>query len=257
MRIRLFIAGIALLGCAPPRGGQPAAAPARGEVRVWSTRAIATVLSEVGPEFERASGVRLRVVSDLPPGFARRAAAGEPFDLLISGSAAVDEWIRAGRVVAETRTVLARSGIGVAVRAGTPRPALGTVDDFRRALLGARSVAYLRVGSGLHLDSLFARLGLAEAIGRKARRPEGDSVAVLVARGEVDLGLVVVTQILTTPGVELAGPLPPEIQSYITFTAAVSADARAPDAAARLITFLRGPTAARVILAQGMERPPF
>ena len=257
MRIRLFIAGIVLLGCAPPRGGPPAAAPARGELRVWSTLAIATVLTEVGPEYERASGVRLRVVSDLPPGFARRAAAGEPFDLLISGSAAVDEWIAAGRVLASTRTVLARSGIGVAVRAGTPKPPLGTVDAFRRALIGARAVAYLRVGSGLYLDSLFARLGLAEAIGAKARRPEGDSVAVLVARGEVDLGLVVLTQILTTPGVELAGPLPPEIQSYITFVAAVSADARAPDAAARLITFLRGPMAARVILAQGMERPPF
>ena len=254
--IRALFAGLALLGCAPLRGSAPEGTPAGGEVRVWTTRAIATVLAEVGPEFERASGVRLRIVSDLPPAFARRAAAGEPFDLLISGSATVDEWIRSGRVIAATRTDVARSGIGVAVQSGAPKPALGSVDAFRRALLDAASVAYLRVGSGLYLDSLFARLGLTESIGVKARRPVGDSVAVLVARGEVELGLVVLTQILTTPGVEFAGPLPPEIQGYVTFTAAVSADARMPDVAGRLIAFLRGPGAARVILAQGMERPP-
>lgn len=91
----------------------------------------------------------------------------------------------------------------------------------------------------------------------KARRPEGDSVAVLVARGDVALGLVVLTQILTTPGVELAGPLPPGIQSYVTFTAAVSSRSGVPDVAERLIQFLQGKAAARVILAQGMERPPF
>src|SRR5215208_3667314 len=263
MRVRPPIAGlglgiaIALLGCGPARGSVGEALPARGEVHVWTTRAIATVLAQVGPEFERTAGFRLRVVSDLPPAFARRAAAGEPFDLLISGSAAVDEWIRAGRVVAASRTDLARSGIGVAVRAGAPKPDLGSVDAFRRALLGAESIAYLRVGSGLYLAGLLERLGLAESIGTKVRRLEGDSVAVLVAGGEVGLGLVVITQILTTPGVELAGPLPPEIQSYVTFTAAVSSGARVPEIAGRLIQFLQGPAAARVIPAQGMERPPF
>lgn len=257
MQNRLLVTGIALLGCASATHGTPEASVARGEVRVWSTRAIATVLAEVGPEFERTSGTRLLVVSDLPPAFARRAAAGEPFDLLISGSAPVDEWVRAGRVTAATRTDIARSGIGVAVRAGSPKPDLSTVDAFRRALLGAKSIAYLRVGSGLYLDSLFAQLGLASAVGAKARRPDGDSVSTLVAQGQVELGLVVTTQILTTPGVELAGPLPPDIQSYVTFSAAISSRAASPDAARQLIEFLRGPVAARVILAQGMERPPF
>ena len=177
--------------------------------------AIATVLAEVGPEFEQRAGVRLRVVSDLPPGFARRAAAGEPFDLLVSGSATVDEWIVAGRLVGATRADLARSGIGIAVRAGAPRPDVGSVAAFRRALLDAESIAYLRVGSGLYLDNLLERLGLTEAIRARTRRPNGDSVALLVARGEVELGLVVITQILTTPGVQLAGPLPPEIQSHV------------------------------------------
>lgn len=257
MRVRTIVAGIALLGCGPVRVDVGEPPPTGGELRVWTTRAIATVLTEVGPEFERTSGFRLRVVSDLPPAFARRAAAGEPFDLLISGSTTVDEWIGAGRVVGTSRTDLARSGIGLAVRAGAPRPDLGSVAAFRRALLGAESIAYLRVGSGLYLDILLQRLGLADAIRTKVRRPEGDSVAVLVARGEVELGLVVITQILTNPGVQLAGPLPPEIQSYVTFTAAVSSGARVPDVAGQLVRFLQGPVAARVIMAQGMERPPF
>jgi molybdate transport system substrate-binding protein len=257
MRILFLIAGLAVLSCRPVRRTVGEATPARGELRVWTTRAIATVLAQVGPEFERTSGTRLHVVSDLPPAFARRAAAGEPFDLLITGSATVDEWIRAGRVVAASRTTLARSAIGIAVRTGAPRPDLGSVDAFRRALLGAESIAYLRVGSGLYLDSLLHRLGLADAIRTKVRRPEGDSVAILVARGEVELGLVVTTQILTTPGVELAGALPAEIQSYVTFVAAVSSGAKVPGVAAGLIEFLQGPAAGRVILAQGMERPPF
>ena len=257
MRIRLLLSGVVLLGCASaPRSAREASIP-RGEVRVWTARAIATVLAEVGPEFERSSGYRLRVVSDLPPGFVRRVAAGEPFDLLISGSATVDEWARAGRVAAAPRTDLARSAIGVAVRAGMPKPDLSTVDAFRRALLGAKSIAYLRVGSGLYLDSLFERLNLAGAVGAKARRPQGDSVATMVAEGQVELGLVVITQILTTPGVELAGPLPAEIQSYVTFSAAVSSSAAAREGARQLIEFLRGPATTRVILAQGMERPPF
>jgi molybdate transport system substrate-binding protein len=257
MRTCVLFAALSLLSCqAPqPRAGQGAIA--RGELRLWTTRAIATVLAEVGPEFERRSGYRLRVVSDLPAGFARRATTGEPFDLLISGSATVNEWARAGRVLPATRVTLARSGIGVAVRAGTPKRDLQSVDAFRRAIIDATSIAYLQVGSGLYLDSLFEQLRLTSVVAAKATRPGGDSVAILVASGQVDLGLVVITQILTTPGVELAGPLPSAIQSFVTFVAALSASAAEPKATQELIRFLQGPVAARVIVAQGMERPPF
>jgi molybdate transport system substrate-binding protein len=255
MWTRLLLGCIALAACRSPQ--QNADSLQRTDLRVWTTRALATVLAEVGAEFERTSGVRLRVVSGLPADFERRLSAGEPFDLLISGSAVVDQWARAGRVVAETRVDLARSGIGVAVRVGKPKPDVGSVDAFRRALLDATSIAYLRVGSGLYLDSLFERLALADTMRSKSRRPEGDSVAVLVAQGEVELGLVVITQILTTPGVQLAGPLPPDIQSYVTFSGAVSSGAKAPVAARQLLRFLQGAAAARVIRAQGMERGPF
>ena len=223
------------------------------EIKIWTARAIATVLAEIGSEFERETGHTLIVSSDLPPAFERRVTAGESFDLLISGSSPVDEWIERGRIVAATRSDIARSGIGVEVRAGAPRPDISSVDAFKRALLNARSIAYLRVGSGIYLAGLLERLGIAEAIKSKVTRPESDIVSELVAKGEIEIGMTVITQILTTPGVDLVGPLPPEIQSYITFTAGVSSRTTVPDAARQLIQFLRGPKAIAVIKAQGME----
>ncbi len=231
---------------------QPLTADA-AEIKVWTARALATVLVEVGPEFERMTGHNLDVSSGLPDDFLRRAADGESFDVLISASSPVDRWIQNGRVVEETRTDIARSGIGVGVRAGASRPDIRSVEAFKRALLEAKSIAYLRVGSGIYLDGLLDRLGIAEAIQSKVMRPESDIVCELVARGEIELGMVVITQILTTPGVELVGPLPPEIQSYISFTAGVSASSKAPDAARHLIRFLTEPAAVAVIRAQGME----
>jgi|SRR5262245_31644534 len=228
----------------------PANAP---EIKVWTARAIATVLAEVGPQFETATGHKLVISSDLPTAFLRRANAGEPFDILISGSAPVDEWIKEGKILAETRTDIARSGIGMGVREGARKPDITSVEAFKRALLEAKSIAYLKVGSGIYMAGLLERLGIAEAIKSKVTRPESDIVTELVARGEVELGIVVITQILTTPGVELVGPLPPEIQSYVTFTAGISANSKAPQAARDLIKFLTGPTATPVIKAQGME----
>ena len=116
-----------------------AAAQDCGEIRVWTARALATVLAEVGSQFEKATGCRLNVTSDLPGAFVRRANAGERFDLLISVSATVDAWISEGRIIASTRTDIAQSGIGVAVRAGAPKPDISSVDAFKRALLEAKS----------------------------------------------------------------------------------------------------------------------
>jgi len=223
------------------------------EIKVWTARALATVLAEIGPQFERTTGHNLNVYSGLSTDFVRRANAGEPFDVLISGSGPVDSWIKEGKIIAATRTGIARSGIGVEVRAGARKPDISSVEAFKRALLEAKSIAYLRVGSGIYLAGLLERLGIADAIKSKVTRPESDLVSELVAKGEVELGMVVITQILTTPGVELVGPLPPEIQSYVVFTAGVSANSRVPDAAKQLIKFLTGPTAIPVIKAQVME----
>ena len=231
-------------------------AVAADEIKVWTARAIATVLAEIGGDFERATGHRLIVSSDLPPAFLRRVNAGEPFDLLISGSSPVDEWIRDGRLLAHTRTEIARSGIGVAVRAGARKPDISTVDAFKRTLLNAKSIAYLKVGSGVYLDALLDRLGIRSAIESKVVRPDSDVVSELVASGQAELGLVVITQIVTTPGVDRAGPLPREIQSHVTFVAGVSAQSKMSKAANELVAFLAGPRARAVIKRQGMETPP-
>ena len=211
------------------------------------------MLAEIGGEFERATGHRLIIVSDLPPAFLRRAQAGEPFDLLITGSDPLGEWIRDGKIAAETRTEIARSGIGVEVRTGSPKTDISTVDGFKRALLNAKSIAYLKVGSGVHLDGVLARLGMNKVIESKTVRPDSDIVSELVAKGEVEIGMVVITQILTTPGVDLVGPLPSELQSYVTFVAGISSESKAPAGASQLIKFLLGPIATAVIKSQGME----
>ena len=224
------------------------------ELRVFTTRSIATVLEAAGTDVERRIGRRLAITTDVAARMVRRIEAGEPFDVLVAAPAHIDALVRAGTIVPDTRVDLARSGIGVAVRAGAAKPDVSSVDAFRRALLAARSVAYLKEGqSGVYLAAVIERLGLAEAIRPKLTRPETDIVSELVARGDVELGLVVITQILTTKGVALAGPLPREIQSDVTFTAGVSARSTSIDAARALLAFLRSPEAARVMAAQGME----
>jgi molybdate transport system substrate-binding protein len=235
-----------LLGC-------PALAHA-DEIKVFSTRAIATVLERIGPEFERTSGHRLSVTTNIAIRMVRRIQAGESFDFLVAAPGHIAGLIREGKIIAETRTDLTRSGIGVEVRVGAPKPDISSVEAFKRALLNAKSIAYLREGqSGVYLARLFKRLGIAEAIEAKTTRPETDIVSELVAKGEIELGLVVITQILTTAGVELVGPLPPEFQSYITFTGGVSAASGVSNAARELMRFLCGPVAVPVIKAQGME----
>ena len=155
-----------------------------------------------------------------------------------------------GKVLAETRTKLVRSGTGVEVRKGAPKPDISSTEAFKRALLNAKSIGYLPTAG---VPQLIERLGIAEAIKAKVRFPDTDIVSELVAKGELELGVVVITQILTTPGVDLVGPLPPDIQFYISFEGAVSSQSRAPDAARALIRFLTGPVAIPVIKAQGME----
>ena len=152
--------------------------------------------------------------------------------------------------MADSRVDLVRSGVGVAVRAGAPKPDISSVEAFKRALLTAKSIAYLPTAG---VPQLVERLGLGDSTKAKTTVPGTDIVCELVAKGEIELGVVVITQIVTTAGVELAGPLPAEIQFYTTFTAGVSANSKAPEAARDLIRFLTGPAALPVIKAQGME----
>jgi molybdate transport system substrate-binding protein len=232
----------------------PMTAGKADELKLFVTRAIATVLGEVGAQFEQKTGYKLVVFSDIGAGLIRRINAGEPFDVFTGTPPQVAGLIKDGKVMADTRTNLVRSGIGLEVRAGAPKPDISSVEAFKRTLLGAKSIAYLKEGaSGLYLAGLLDRLGIAEAINSKVTRPDADIVSELVAKGEIEIGMVVLTQILTTPGVELVGPLPAEVQSYVSFVAAVGSNSHAPDVARELIRFLTGPVAAPVIKSQGME----
>ena len=226
----------------------------QGTLRVFTTRAIRTVLDRVGPEFERTSGTRLDITTDIAAPMVRAVRSGEPFDVLVAAPDQMDALVKDGLIIAETRTDLARSGIGVAVRSGARIPDVSSVAAFKRTLLNAKSIAYLKEGqSGVYLARLLGDLSIAAAIERKVVRPEKDIVSQLVAQGDVEVGMVVVTQIVTTPGVTLAGPLPDEIQSYVVFSAGVSARSRNVRAATDLLAFLTAPSARAVMRAQGME----
>ena len=229
-------------------------APANAaEIKILAPRAIWTVLKDAGPEFERASGHKLNLSVDLAAVVVRRVNAGEEFDIAVAAPAQIDGLVKDGKLVADTRTDLTRSGIGVEVRKGAPKPDISTVGAFKDAMLQAKSVGYLKVGqSGLMVAAMLDRIGLTEALKSKVVLPDDDVVSELVAEGKIELGMVNIAQILTTSGVDLVGPLPPELQSYIVFAGGVSAKSKAPDAARELIRFLKGP-AVPVIRAQGME----
>jgi molybdate transport system substrate-binding protein len=220
------------------------------EIKIFSSRAIATILEVAGPEFERTTGHKLNVITGFSPNFVKQINAGEPFDIIFSPPRTIDGLIANGKVVAETSTKLVRSGIGVGVRVGALKPDISSVDAFKRTLLNAKTITYLPTGG---VAQLVERLGIADAIKSKVTIPDNDIGSELVAKGDIELVIVVITQIVTTPGVELVGPLPPEIQFYSVFAGAVSANSKYPDVARSLIKFLQGPRAIPVIRSQGME----
>jgi len=241
------IIALALLGLQPVVAQQ-------ATLRVFTTRAIRTVLDRVGSEFERTSRHRLEITTDIAAPMVRRIRSGEPFDLLVAAPDQIDALVTDGFIIPETRSDLARSGIGVAVRQGATIPDVSSVVAFKRTLLHARSIAYLKEGqSGVYLARLLEDLSIAAAIEPKVVRPDRDIVSQLVAQGDVEVGMVVVTQILTTPGVTLAGPLPDEIQNYVVFAAGVSAQSRAVRVAKDLLSFLMSPAARAVMRSQGMQ----
>ena len=254
VRMRVIAVAAAVIVLFPPGAATQGVGSQNSPLRVFTTRSIATVLEKIGADFERRTGRTLSVTTDVAARMVRRINDGEPFDFLVAAPAQIDELIKAGKIIPDTRTDLARSGIGVAVRAGAPKPDVSSVDAFKRALLAARSVAYLKEGqSGVYVAGLLERLGIAETIRSKVTLPETDIVSELVSRGEIELGIVVITQIVTTEGVALAGPLPSEIQSYITFTGGISANSKSIDAAKDLMTVLRSPVAISIMRSQGME----
>jgi len=224
-------------------------------LKILTPRSMWTVLNEIGSQFEANSGYKLAVVTGIAATLADRIIQGEAFDIFIGPPVQMNRMVQNNKLIAETRTAIAHSGIGVEVRAGAPKPDISSVDAFKGALLKAKSIGYLKQEgtSGAYLHDLFERLGIADAIRPKVVRPETDIVSELVAKGEIELGMVVITQIMTTPGVDLVGPIPHEVQSYVRWSGAVSTSSAAPQVAKALIEFLTSPMAVPVLKAQGME----
>ena len=229
------------------------------EIKVMTSGAFSAALRELGPAFERASGSTLVMVSGgsvagAPDSIPDRLQRGERADVLIMAGAGIDDLAKAGRAVAGSRVDLARSSIGIAMRAGARRPDISTVDALRRALLQAASVAYSSSVSGVYVSTeLFQRLGIAAQMAAKSRKVASEPVAMVVARGEAELGLQQISELRPVPGVEVVGALPAEVQRVTVFSAAIGIGSPNPAGGRALITFLASPAAAAAIVRSGMD----
>jgi molybdate transport system substrate-binding protein len=222
------------------------------DLKVLSTVGVQTVVDELVPQFERMTGHKLAITFGVSNLMKQQIIAGENFDVAIMTSTVTDELIAHGKVLAATRTDLAHGGIGIAVRAGAHKPDIGSVEALKRALLDAKSIAYSKAGaSGIYFANLLEQLGLAEAMRPKTKYGTSN-VAQMVAEGEAELGVQLINELLAVSGVEVVGPLPAEIQNYVTLTAGVATQAREPALAAEFIRFLTAPAALPVIKAKGL-----
>jgi molybdate transport system substrate-binding protein len=227
------------------------------EIRVITTGAMKEVVLRLGAQFEKASGHRLTVTNDTAGGVARKIEAGAAFDLAVITPAFVDELMAKGKLLAGSRADIARVGVGVAVREGAPRPDISTVETFRAALLAAKSVAYIDPASGgssgIYFAGLIERLGIADAVKAKAKLQSGGYVAELVAKGEAEIAIHQISEILPVQGVVFIGPLPAAIQRMTVYAAGLAPQPQDPAAAKALLAYLAGPDAAAVLTAAGME----
>ena len=191
---------------------------------------------------------------------AARVKNGEPFDVVIVSETALADLVKRGKVVEPGRTDLARVGISVAIRRGNPRPDISSVESFKAALLAAKSISYTNPVdggfSGVYLAKLFQRLGIAEKLAPKTRLARGGtSSGVLVASGEAEMAIQTTSDLLPTPGIEIVGPLPAEIQSFTVISAGIGAGAVDPAAAKQLILLLASPAVYPVLRETGLEPP--
>ena len=223
------------------------------EIRIISSNALKTALQELAPAFEKATEHKLVLTWGAAVPLKAQIEKGAAFDVTVLNTAAIDDLIRQGKLVTATRTNVATSGAGVAVRKGAPKPDISTVDAFKRALLNAKSVAYVEQGgSGIYLKELFVRIGIADEIKSKIK-PAPTAAAEFVANGEAEIGMTQISEILPFAGAELVGPLPADIQLYTSFAGANGAATKQPDAGKAFLKFLVTPDIGKVMKAKGLE----
>jgi molybdate transport system substrate-binding protein len=228
-------------------------APA-AELKVVSGNGMRAAVQELVAQFERASGHKVALHFEVNAALKRKIEAGEAFDVAVLNPPVLDDLIKQGKVVADTRAEIGRAGLGVAVRAGAPKPDISTVEAFKKTLLAVKSVAYPGEGaSGRYFVSVVERLGIAAEMKDKLKPMAAEDTVEVVARGEADMVVVVATRITGVEGVDRVGPLPAELQTVIGFAAGVSSAAKEPEAGKALIRFLSAPAAAPTLRAKGVE----
>jgi molybdate transport system substrate-binding protein len=242
----------------------PTAASAE-DVRVMISAGFYRVYAELGPAFEKATGHRLITtrgpsMGDSPEAIPTRLARGEAADVLIMDGEAADELVKRGVARAGSRVDLARSRIGMAVRAGAVKPDISSVDAFKKTLLAAASIGVSDSASGTYLSTtLFGKLGVADQVARKTRKvrgpPSGEPVAAVVARGELEIGFQQVSELIDVPGAALVGPIPAELQPGFMFAGVITPGTRQPDAARALLRFLSSPDVASTLVKAGLAPP--
>ena len=221
-------------------------------LKILSGGAMRPLMAEIVPQFERTHGVGVEVEFRLSAALKRAIQDGAVFDVAILPRPELDDLIALGAIVGQSAADVARSAVGLAVRASAAKPDIGSVEALRRTLLQAESIGYSDGPSGAYVAGLLAKLGIAEAVAAKLKLTSGP-VAELVARGEAELGMQQIIAILPVAGAELVGPLPAELQNVIIYAAGRSS--RAPDAQAvtAFLTFMRGEQAKQLMRANGLD----
>jgi molybdate transport system substrate-binding protein len=224
------------------------------EIKVLATQAVEGAYRELVPLFEKVSGHKVVTTLTGTLDAQKRIASGEAYDLIIMAGPAIDDLIKAGKVAPGSRVDLASSGVGVAVRAGTPKPDIHSTAALTRTLLGAKSIGYSSGPSGVYLAGLFRRLSIADRLESKLKQaPSGVFVGSMIASGDVEIGFQQVSELAHYPGVDYVGPLPADIQHVTVFSSGMHSKASSVDAARAWIAFLTSPAAAAVFRSKSME----
>jgi molybdate transport system substrate-binding protein len=225
------------------------------EIKVLASNGVRGALEELAPAFERETGHKLVISFGLAVALKRQIEGGEAFDLAILPVAGIDDLAKQGKVDAASRAPIARSGVGIGIRKGGPRPDIGTAEALKRTLLSAQSITWAKEGqSGIYFAGLIERMGIAEQIKPKVvPAATGVEVGKLVAEGKAQYAALLVNELMAAPGVEVLGPLPAELQNYTVFHAGVGVGSKDSSAAKALIKFLTTPSAGAVFRAKGQE----
>jgi molybdate transport system substrate-binding protein len=230
------------------------------DIKVLSTTAMKMVFEELSPSFERATGNKLDVTLGPSLRLEKQLGEGEVVDVAIVSASGARDLEAQGRLVTGSSVAIANSAIGAAVRKGAPKPDLSSVEGFKRAMLAAKSIACSRpVGggqSGVHIAKVFADLGIAEQMQAKSKYGAGGPAGLaglMVLRGEADIGIQQMAELMAVDGIDVVGPLPPEIQMVTPFVAAIPTNASHAAAGRAVIAFLTTPDAKRVIKAKGLD----